>query len=987
MRHLWISVFAIILLGGISNGFGAAKAEETASAQKLGGVSSCETSTSGPFTITPSNTRIRWTAERFSSPPCPTGPGTGDDFWLDRMDGGSLQDVPLSTALSSFDSGELDLPPGSYQIPINLGTMGSGRYNISFNLTTDIALTPGSESFTTLEDASSSASTFAVASTGDLDLVIETVEITGPEAGHFEIVGPNPSGNAAPSSFQVRCTGDNAPGNKSATLTVTARSSADVATDSASLTCSVEALEPDIFCSTVTNFGGADQTIPEIITRNVVIENRGTAPLTIAVPTFGVPTATEFSFAGTPVAATIAPLNSLNVPITFDPTGASQDAVFMGVLSVSSNDPDESPKECGFTARAHQPRPIMVVDPAGDLDFRQVEIGFAFSKPILVSNLGDAPLIVTVADAAVPGDTPDQWSLRESGMRVINPGGDTELFRQVCEPNAEGTYNMTKTVTGNDPNNLSQTINMSCEGIPPIPIDAVLVLDRSGSMDQRLGGATADRKIESMQRAASLFGDLLNFRASELSDTDADKIGLVRYNHTNEIYLPLEAAKGAHFDTLINTRLAPDSVTDGTRLFPAGETGIGGAMEPAANLLIGSPASRKHVMVLLTDGIENRLPSIADVQPGVFAADPELDIYAVGLGSDATIDSDKLQSISNAGADGFHQVDDDLTGLGRFRLENFYFKIFSDAADLEMAVDPGFHVDLTSTDPIIVDTAIITSSDKSAYFLSLDAPEYRPFYDLELVSPQGDVLAIGTDIGGVPVQIKERNTYRVFRVVFPELAQSGSYIGAWKLRLRPNGKCRPRPLSADNGANLKERLKPCETVLTSKAPLGFAAAVASNYKLAVAANPSSLFPGAEIFLTALLSDRGWPAVNGAVLVDVRTPDGVELNRLPMFDDGTHGDLEANDGVWSRRFRDTAQSGSYRFYFKALGKNDRGELTPREATRFVTLAQSIPNPQPCGEACGQNCLSCTLQKWLWAIVLALLILLLICCYRKKGSLFG
>jgi hypothetical protein len=975
---IFVSIVIVFLLIFAPN---LARAQDTANAQKSGGVSSCETTTTGPFTILPGNTRIRWSAERFDSPPCPTGSGAGDDFWLDRMDGGTLQDVPLSQSLANFDGGELDLPPGDYQIAINLGTMGSGRYTILYNLRTAIALTPSTDAFSTLEDSVSSARSFSVASTGDLDVEIVSIEITGAEAGHFELVGLNPTGNPVPASFQVRCTGDNAPGNKSATLTVTARSNGGEASDSATLTCDVEALEPDIFCRAVTDFGDADQTIPEIITRNIVIENRGNAPLSIAAPTFGAPTAPEFSFVGLPVATTIAPSNSLDVPISFDPTGAAQDAVFAGVLSVSSDDPDDSPKACGFTARAHQPRPIMVVDPAGDLDFRDVEIGFAFTKPIVVSNLGDAPLVFSVSDAPALGDSPDQWSVRETGARVIAPGGQAEFFRQVCEPDAEGSYTMTMEVAGNDSSNPSQMITMTCNGIPPIPIDAVLVLDRSGSMDQRLGGDTAARKIEAMRSAAQLFGDLLNFRAESVSDVDADQIGLVRYNQTSDVYLPLAPAKDSHYDTLIDTSLAEVAVLDPAQLLPAGETGIGGAMNTAASMLVGSPTTRKHVMVLLTDGIENRSPSIADVQASIFSADPDLDAYAIGLGSDAAIDADKLQSISNAGADGFHQVDDDLTGLGRFRLEEFYFKIFSDAADLELAVDPSYHIDLSMPDPVIVDTAIITTSDKSAYFLSLDAPEYRPFYDLELVSPRGEVLMVGAEIGGVPVQIKARNSYRVFRVVFPELALSGSYVGTWKLRLRPNGKCPPRPIEDIDEKQVRKPENPCQTYASAKAPFGFAAAVASNYKLAVAAIPDSAERGGEILLTARLSDRGWPAVVGEVSVDVKDPSGLEYARLPMFDDGTHGDVSADDGVWTRRFVDTDRAGSYRFHFKALGKNERGELAPREAMRYVTLKNPIPSTGTCGEDCTEPCLSCAFTKWLWAIVIGFLLLLLFCCYRK------
>jgi hypothetical protein len=40
---------------------------------------------------------------------------------------------------------------------------------------------------------------------------------------------------------------------------------------------------------------------------------------------------------------------------------------------------------------------------------------------------------------------------------------------------------------------------------------------------------------------------------------------------------------------------------------------------------------------------------------------------------------------------------------------------------------------------------------------------------------------------------------------------------------------------------------------------------------------------------------------------------------------------------------TGKPGVYKFYFQAVGHNARGELAPREATRYLTLKRPEPTP--------------------------------------------
>jgi hypothetical protein len=79
-----------------------------------------------------------------------------------------------------------------------------------------------------------------------------------------------------------------------------------------------------------------------------------------------------------------------------------------------------------------------------------------------------------------------------------------------------------------------------------------------------------------------------------------------------------------------------------------------------------------------------------------------------------------------------------------------------------------------------------------------------------------------------------------------------------------------------------------------------------------------------------------PAHTGNVFVDVTTPSHTLHANLVLFDDGTHGDDLAGDGTWTTRFTQTLESGSYKFFFHAIGANERGELAPREDVRYASL---------------------------------------------------
>ena len=66
-------------------------------------------------------------------------------------------------------------------------------------------------------------------------------------------------------------------------------------------------------------------------------------------------------------------------------------------------------------------------------------------------------------------------------------------------------------------------------------------------------------------------------------------------------------------------------------------------------------------------------------------------------------------------------------------------------------------------------------------------------------------------------------------------------------------------------------------------------------------------------------------------------------RLPLYDDGTHGDKKRGDGVYTNQYKETIKEGTYSFQFFAAGDRD-GEPFERENTvqQYVTVK---PDPDP------------------------------------------
>ena len=179
-------------------------------------------------------------------------------------------------------------------------------------------------------------------------------------------------------------------------------------------------------------------------------------------------------------------------------------------------------------------------------------------------------------------------------------------------------------------------------------VDVVLVLDRSTSMRRSIEPGTLSKNDAAIQAAHDFVG-LLDL-APDASGR-SDQVAVVGFNDTAWTAQPLTddaAAAGAALDAIA------ESLSDGTRL----DLAFAGAAAALAGA--GRRSTNKALIVVLTDGLPNRVPfgpgspypgslrqEDAVLQAAASAKAPGARVYTIGLGSATDISVDLLTSCAS----------------------------------------------------------------------------------------------------------------------------------------------------------------------------------------------------------------------------------------------------------------------------------------------------------------------------------------------------
>lgn len=205
-----------------------------------------------------------------------------------------------------------------------------------------------------------------------------------------------------------------------------------------------------------------------------------------------------------------------------------------------------------------------------------------------------------------------------------------------------------------------------------LPLDVMLVMDVSGSMNDRLPGDTRT-KIDGTKQAAKMFIDQLN--------SSRDRVGLVTFS--------TEATLRTH---LTNDFAKVKSDID--NLYPNGYTDIGDGISNATgefNLNGRRDNNTVWVTILLSDGMANRPLGTNATEYALNKAEEAsamgIRIYTIGLGAKTVIDEVLLREITaNGGKYYYAPSADDLTDIYTRIVQDLMFEVKYDVIILELTI-------------------------------------------------------------------------------------------------------------------------------------------------------------------------------------------------------------------------------------------------------------------------------------------------------------
>ncbi len=437
---------------------------------------------------------------------------------------------------------------------------------------------------------------------------------------------------------------------------------------------------------------------------------------------------------------------------------------------------------------------------------------------------------------------------------------------------------------------------------------AALVLDRSGSMAEDAGDGQS--KHDSLVQAASIFVDVM---------LEGDGIGLIAFNEAAATLQGITAL-GDPADPFDPQRTNTKNAIAGSGLTPGGGTSIGAGIEMGAGILGSAGANFDTTsLVVLTDGMENAPPSIAEA-----ANDINGQTYAVGLGTPQNISTTALQTISGNNG-GYLLITGAISGDNRFLLQKYFLQILAGVSNAEIVLDP---------DGILVAGAEqqipfqLTEADTGVDVILLTpAPE---LVELQLQGPSGNIITPAVAGSDPSVAHVESAGVKYYRISLPVEFSPTRFdqAGTWRALLRY---ARRVEATAEQGA---VRGLPYSVVVHAYSDLSLRARL----------EQWQFDPGSTVGLHATLSESDIPLAHGAhVRAEILRPDGTAA---------TVALAEDEPGHFAGSFT-TTLPGVYRFRVRASGRSSAGYHFQREQTLTAGVWYRSEPPERGGQQDGGN----------------------------------
>ena len=506
------------------------------------------------------------------------------------------------------------------------------------------------------------------------------------------------------------------------------------------------------------------------------------------------------------------------------------------------------------------------------------------------------------------------------------------------------------------------------------PVDMVLVLDTSGSMESIAAGGTRP-KIEVLRDAVELF-----VKTWTPYSVAADQIGVVYFDSGVSTFPAgvLQAFQGNE-----------QNVIDDVRAEPAGGwTALGGGLQTALNALAASP--NRRFIILFTNGMQNFSPMVTSVGAGIHEiqaaatgsvvdgilvrgdsgvadsagtglGDFGVTIHSIGTGVSGAQWQDLIEDISTQTGGDHHFTSEPDADLQQFFIEDLVSSLRGTTLELV-----GYRSGALSANGTAVESFTLNNSGSRATFLLSWTGVRRP---------QALRLSVSRDGMDVPAglgQAEHGEFYTLLTFDFP-LDVHGTPIdsaGEWQMRITGNDVQQGQPYQAavlldDSSLKydfhlLREDYGVGEAIpLRARVSDGGLPVTGAQAEVVVSVPPGGLGTflsenavsaedlekdfgiDADHFSTPV-AKKEFILLRDERLRKQRQPSSVTLE---LFDDGAaeHGDQVAGDGVYSNLFTDTRVAGHYHFAFRLAGEAPLSGAFSRQQSMGTTVRLKVVDP--------------------------------------------
>jgi uncharacterized protein YegL len=364
----------------------------------------------------------------------------------------------------------------------------------------------------------------------------------------------------------------------------------------------------------------------------------------------------------------------------------------------------------------------------------------------------------------------------QDAIQNANPGAIVNNVQNVFIPNPSGDYHVRispENIVGDcldpsspydNPADFRQDFALVIQNArlkTTEPLDVMLVIDRTGSMKgDRIAAAIA---------SGQEFFDLIPTGANH-------RAGLVSYAAP---FQPIDAP----LDDKVTVDVDMDEVTDVLKttaqgligaMTAGGWTSIGAGLTKAMQRIVdnGEPLHRK-VIVLLSDGKENRPPYVNEILPRLCK---EYRVHAVGVGG--SINGPLMQQIADAThAEFLHTLDPDDIAL-------LYQQIFALEADEEIVGQEKGSLgagEEEEADGQVKKFPLVNSDSQATFVVTWKNPAVS--LDVELVTPKGETITPDKAQRSRTMSYVKRATHLIYTLQRPG-GRAPDWEGEWSVKIR-----------------------------------------------------------------------------------------------------------------------------------------------------------------------------------------------------------